>query len=425
VSNLSNVYNKFAKKWGRDISPTVLLIFVVASATTLFALCPILRLSRYMVLCYALIIGSGLLLFKTSAPTGALFIWLGVICYIHKSTPILAALAILMYAIVLLYIIIKEIKRPWIYNTVCVLAMICACSQWLQFWDIAIIFKPVMPGQYTGILGNPNETSAFMAVCLPGFFRRRWIWFIFIPITGLFLAKSLIGVMASAIIGCAWLVSRRSRISLRTACLAAVLICVAVTGYMVHVDHFNWQLQKNSRLIVWQESITASLYKSKSLTGWGFGQYSVVIPMLTAPLSIRDVRIKLAMYAEIEDKKAFIDLINALSKSDVAGYYKTKIYPNEAYFEAHNDYVEILFAAGMMALVLLITAIAHSLWSGWRNPDRIPFYGLLASCAAAGVFFVWQIVPIAIVSIVWAGLCLSARNQIVAGLKSNSTQGVA
>lgn len=405
--NLSTVYNKFTGKWGREISPTVLLIFVVASATTLFALCPALRLSRYMVLCYSLIIACGLLVLKTSVPAGMLFTWLGIVCYIHKSTPILAALAILMYAIVLIFTALKDIKRSWMYNTICVLAMICACSQWLQFWNIPIVFRPVIPGQYPGILSNPNETSAFIAVCLPAFFRLRWIWLILIPLTGIFLAKSLIGVMAAAVIGCVWLFLKRHRISLRTSCLAAALICVAGAAYMIFVDRFNWQLQKNSRLIVWQESVKAAIHKP--VTGWGFGQYSTVIPMLTAPLSISDVRIRQALYADIEDKKAFIDLVNIWSKGDVVNFYKNKTYPDGPYFEAHNDYVEILFAAGITALILLVFAMAHTLWRGWINPDRIPFYGALASCITSMAFFSWQIVPIAIVTIVWVGLCLPSR----------------
>jgi hypothetical protein len=32
-----------------------------------------------------------------------------------------------------------------------------------------------------------------------------------------------------------------------------------------------------------------------------------------------------------------------------------------------------------------------------------PFYGLLASCVGASVWFTWQIVPIAFVTVVWAG----------------------
>lgn len=79
----------------------------------------------------------------------------------------------------------------------------------------------------------------------------------------------------------------------------------------------------------------------------------------------------------------------------------------ETFYEAHNDYVELLYNSGFIGLILFLGAI-------WRmvkiNLVRLNEYriALLSSflCIAinAGGLFVWQIAPIIFNTLVIAGL---------------------
>ena len=135
-----------------------------------------------------------------------------------------------------------------------------------------------------------------------------------------------------------------------------------------------------------------------------------MVPLLSTPLQL-SVADRLRLYQEVEDKKHFAQLAKEITGGDAAAYYAAKKYPQGFYFEAHNEYVEVLFAAGIPGLVFLLAALAHVLWRGFRQEDRIPFYGFLASCVAATIWFIWQIVPIAAITVVWAGLCLAGRGE--------------
>ncbi|MCX5908473.1 MAG: hypothetical protein NTY64_15135 [Deltaproteobacteria bacterium] len=224
-----------------------------------------------------------------------------------------------------------------------------------------------------------------------------------VPLAGLIMARSLNGVLAvSAVASISFIYVCLKRGWRKEAICAGLLILLAGGAYALFIDHFSWKSQKESRLVVWTESVEASL--QKPFFGWGFGQYSKVIPLITAPryMSRED---RILFYKEIEDPGALEVLAKKMSKGDLS-YFRMKEYPGEIFLEAHNEYIEMFFAAGIPGLLLLLAAIGHTMIRGLRKKDRIPFYGFLSSCITAAFFFSWQIVPIAAVTVVWAGFCL-------------------
>lgn len=410
--------------WGRTISPwflnfidgitakrivNALTLFVLFAGITCFATSGNTRLDRYMTFTYAVVAALGLQLSLRSLPVGLFLIWTAISFYIHPLTPILAALTTVLYGGGLLLLTRVSISRQSIYNLICCYAIATVLWQVLQITDLTFGYRPIYGGSYTivGLQTNVNETSALMAICLPAFFRRHWVWFLPVPIAGLIMAESLIGIMAAFVIGSIyilsqWNVTRPYNLIIPKSGLIFLLL-VAGIGYMIFIDKFSFESQKNSRLQTWKESTVIAL--EKPFRGWGYGQFCTVVPLLSTPTQLL-VDDRKRLYAEVEDKGVFLTTANKITGGNAAAYYQAKKYPDHFYFEAHNEYVEVLFAAGIPGLVLLIFALAHILRSGWKKTDRIPFYGLFASCTAATVFSIWQIVPIGVVTVIWAGLCL-------------------
>jgi|GEM_PF-3549556 len=428
------IVNRQIRRWGRKISPwsynklsgainargiiNALTMIALFAGVCLFATSGNTRLDRYMTFTYAIVTAIGLQLLLRSLPAGLFLIWTAICFYTHPLTPILAALTAVIYGGGLYLLSRVPVSNTRIYNLICLYAIATVLWQVLQVADLTIGYRPVYGGSHTivGLQTNVGETSALMAVCLPAFFRRRWVWLAPIPLAGLVMAQATTGMMAAGAVGIVYFLSSARpryfyfyglsrRIKIVTVRIAAVVLVLAAgAGYVMFADPFNWESHKNSRVQTWKESTFIAL--QKPFRGWGYGQFCTVVPLLSTPTQLL-VDDRKRLYLEVEDKGMFLATANKITSGNAEAYYKTKRYPERFYFEAHNEYIEILFAAGIPGLVLLLSALGHILWRGWKSPGRLPFYGLLASCICAGVWFIWQIVPIAVVTVAWAGLCLA------------------
>jgi len=414
------------KEWRREIS-SLLLAFIrdrqrVVNALTVavifigitgFGACQHTRLARYMSITYAVLAALGLQLSLRSLPAGLFIMWTAFIFYVHPMTPILAALTAVLCAGGLLVITSGAAKIKQVaLNMICVYALANVLWQLLQITGHTIGYSPVYHGWFSlvGLQTNIGETSALLAICLPAFFRRRWVWLLPVPIAGIIMAKVTVGMMALGVVGILYVVSVLARRK-KQALIALSLLAATLAAGIVHVtliDPFIWQEHKNSRLQTWEESTLIAL--GKPVRGQGFGQFCTMVPLLSTPLQLT-VADRLRLYDEVEDKEHFKALAQKITGGDAAAYYKDKKYPDHFYFEAHNEFIEVLFAAGIPGLIFLLGALGHIAWRGWKQRDPIPLFGLSASCAAATVWFVWQIVPIAVITVAWVGLCLAGRNE--------------
>lgn len=67
--------------------------------------------------------------------------------------------------------------------------------------------------------------------------------------------------------------------------------------------------------------------------------------------------------------------------------------------QAHNEYVELYFATGLVGILLGLSFLAGSIIRGIGQPDKIPVLCLIASASTAIFFFTWQIAPLAVITL--------------------------
>jgi len=170
-------------------------------------------------------------------------------------------------------------------------------------WQLGKVLGNVSPGS----LLHPNLSGAHIAILLPSLIRGKWIYVL--PIS--FLALYILG--ASLAVGTAVLsLSLLFVIPLDKKYRAPLLLSLgfALFGAFIWGLFFGGYFSNNNRLDVWVESI--QLFFSQSfldiLFGVGLGQYP--------------------------------ELYNAAYKHDAV------------YYHAHNEYIEILYASGVIGLSL-------------------------------------------------------------------------
>jgi hypothetical protein len=254
-----------------------------------------------------------------------------------------------------------------------------------------------------GLLANVNETSALLAVCLPFFFRKRWLWAIPAIVAGLLLARTTNGIIAASVVSAIWLISRYRLIAIVG---VALMIAVGVL-FSAFVDPIDWRGQMQNRGMVYKVTALASTVKP---FGWGFGQFDYVIPLLTHTGVIKakggnDAGTLIAyLFQNVADAdaldRATVRLTGQTEVQGIKDYLTAKENNTTSMFiQAHNDYLEAAFALGIPGLVLLLAFLWRSLVRGFRKKDTLPAYALVASALTACLFFVWQIIPIALVTV--------------------------
>lgn len=292
-------------------------------------------------------------------------------------------------------------RREWVYNTVCGVMIMTVATQVAQM--LGANFPHGIAGFDTyghpGLLGNVNETSCFLAVGLPFFFRRRWVWLIPIMAVGLILARTTNGFFAATLVTSLWvLIHYRKRGLL--AFFVAILIMGTCFLYVTRVDLLDVSKQMGGRGKVWKATLVASTIKP---FGWGFGQYEYVIPLLTHAGHMDGVKI-FPFIAGVKDKKsldnAAMKLAGTTDIDKVRDYVMNKKNGTTSVFvQAHNDYLELLFDIGYGGIVLFMGFMFMSLYMAFTKKDKTPFYSLLASSFTAIFFFSWQLIPVAVITI--------------------------
>lgn len=299
-----------------------------------------------------------------------------------------------------------ELRRSWVYNALCALALINVGVQVLQMFGVSFPpgIKPYEHYGFPGLMGNVNETSVLLAMCLPFFFRRRWVWCIGFIVGGLFMARTTNGILAASIITVIWALLKAGRWEVKVSILAGLLGLGIF--YCTLVDPLSLQKQQGSRGLVYK--VTAQAATVKPL-GWGLGQYDYVMPLLTHYGTIVQSGPQGQAYVEfllsnVADKTALDRTVEKISgeRDPVAmrSFLLSATHNTSAMFlQAHNEYLEAWFALGVPGLLFLLW---QSLSRGYRRSDKIPALALTASALTAVFFFSWQIVPIAVVTV----LCL-------------------
>ncbi len=288
-----------------------------------------------------------------------------------------------------------ENQENVIYDWICIGIIVNTVWQLLQWQGVWWLLLPSSSAyQYTGLMTNTNETSTLIAVCLPAFFRRKRYWFLPFPLIGFYLAISIGGIVAAALVGLIYLAINYRRIGYW------LTIAILIMGFVVGILLFQ---HKGFDKIAYSVTERAGYFSgimpvvNHRVFGWGLGQYKYVVPLVkNSHLMIESTQKK--FYANIGHKKDAVKIYNEV-------YRTRERSEHDVWLEAHNDYLEAWFCFGIVGLALFLFALFDSLRIGFKQ-DSIAFYGFLISAVSALWFFTWQTIPIAIVSVLYLGLII-------------------
>jgi len=285
-----------------------------------------------------------------------------------------------------------------IYDMICVIALLNVLWQILQYFKIYIINWPIegFTAQNVGLMGNTNEVSALLALCLPCFFRRKWVFFIPFICLGLYLAGSRSGVVAAAAVSIIYAISKLERIN-GAVVIVAIIFCLLMVDSFVR-PIFSMDRSFRERITANRTAIDVASYTL--WTGWGIGQFKNVFPLVSAfpRLKTKDAEFLMNNVHDMNTMKSFI--LDKRAKDQ--DYFKSdKI--SCIFLELHNEYLEWFFNTGLIGLTLLMIGLGVLFYHGFAT-GSLAVYGFLASCLCSLWFFGWHIIPTAFITVVYAGI---------------------
>jgi hypothetical protein len=125
-----------------------------------------------------------------------------------------------------------------------------------------------------GCADNTNSAAAFLAMCFPAFFRKRWCFFIPILILAFFLFHALGGIIAACAAALVFLILNFKKRYL----LLVIPSAVVFIAYFSKFEHIQGLLMRD-RGPVWWFHITHLIAK-RPVVGWGLGQSEFLWPII-------------------------------------------------------------------------------------------------------------------------------------------------
>lgn len=322
---------------------------------------------------------------------------------------IILSMSMLYYLGVMAY---QQVSKQAIYNVVCIIALLNVLFAVFQYFGLPLPKHGAEQGKFftghlVGLMANPNELSALLAICLPFFFRRTWTYCIPLIVLGFILARSTNGMLAGSLVTMIWVILRankekslvRRNVKILSVCAGVILLFAA---FITQVDKLDVKDQMAGRGFIYFKTLQIAM--EKPLTGWGFAQYEYIIPLLS--FSRYAPEWEIPFYVDhIKDMETVRQTIKRMAgtdnKNDVAWYLDAPGNNVNAKFgEAHNEYIEQFFTVGLIGSLLMLFVIWAILSKGFRMRDKLPVLSFTASCLTAIFFFTWQIVPLAVLTIV-------------------------
>jgi hypothetical protein len=142
------------------------------------------------------------------------------------------------------------------------------------------------------------------------------------------------------------------------------------------------------------------------------GRRKLLIPVASAGLLMASPLVSSAASYHVLDHIAgrvqvWTVLIKATMAHPVVGWGFVNIRVpagGEIFREAHNEFVEWLFRGGIAGMCIALAFLGRYLREGYKNSDRVPFFGLVGACMAALAFFPWHITQLALITVVYLAL---------------------
>lgn len=206
----------------------------------------------------------------------------------------------------------------------------------------------------TGLVCDLNAASAFIGICTPAMFRKRWKYYLIVPVLGLIIVKSFTGVLAVLLAGLVYIyLSGRKKEAL----LATVIFAELGFIYSQLIDPPDIAM----RLLILKKALELHW---NSMMLWGVGLARFKVPILIEE-PIRPLLIK-ESYAHNEILHYWVELgfaapvlfvlwaVNAFRSSDIvikAGLVAC-ISVSVTYFALHNPVLGFLIATWVAVLTI-------------------------------------------------------------------------
>lgn len=274
-----------------------------------------------------------------------LMLWLLVNVLTHYDKLSYIALNSLFVFTVFFALLTKEvyenrISTTAIFNLICIIALMQTTMGILERFKVPFLLASSCG---TGFFCNSNVAGTALAMMLPAFFRRRWV-FAAIPVAAaVFMSKSttayitlLAGVGALAFFHC------RKKVIMSLIISGIIISGCAIMAMTGDLD--------NARFRIWRITFTEFVPKHP-VSGFGLGHFKSVVPAV--------------------QKRVWHD--------------------REIFIHPHNEYARMAMETGIVGLVLMIIAIGSFLSMSFCFRDHIPFCGITASMVGACGIFIWSL----------------------------------
>jgi len=259
---------------------------------------------------------------------------------------------------------LTEERIQKVLNAVCVVGIIQALWMVLQSAGIWILVYSTnrYPGAVFGFQDHHNLAAALLALTLPAFFREKYNLFIPFIWYGLFLSKSLSGILPAAIVTAIYVFIRFRR-DKRILSLFTCLFLASGWAYVTFFENLGVALSSQGRFGTWA-GIFQKMVAEKWLTGWGIGEFKIVW--------------------------------NTIYKA-----------PVEPFLQAHNDYLQVWAEIGLIGLIIvsgfignIIFNYLHGILKGKPQGYHLAFAGFFITVLNAFANFLFH-TPVAIISLMY------------------------
>lgn len=252
-----------------------------------------------------------------------------------------------------------------ILNAICVMSLLQTLWMILQSLNIWILVYSTgrYPGMAFGFQDHSNLAAAVLALSLPAFFRPKWNLFIPFIWVGLFLSKSMGGIVPGVLVTLGYVLVRFNgrKLSLFLfLCLFFVLGAVYITFF----EDLSLVFRDQGRFWTWT-NIFQKMVSQKWMFGWGIGEFKIKW---------------------------------------------MEIYPTttEPFMQAHNDYLQVWSEIGLVGLVIILGFIFSVCYRYFKKPGKneyyhIAFAGFIVTVLNAFVNFLFH-TPVALISLVYLAI---------------------
>lgn len=285
-----------------------------------------------------------------------------------------------------------------VLDVVAMIVLTNVAMEVMQAFGLWIPRAPVHATAPIGLMSNADETSVLLGIAAPVFFRKGWWKLLPLVVLGIILSRVWIGMIT--LMACLGLWLWREK-GFRLAALSVVAGVLAMVAVSVHVG-WSWQGHVWGRLALYED--TEKIAMVKPVFGWGLGQYRGVMPLVTSS-SVLSPEQRSRYLTMIADRDALYAAARALAGTDNEEAIKAWLYDPKNFrygvsSEAHNDWLEGLFAFGSVGFALMVCFAIGLLVPGLRlRALTIPCLMVVASCISAFAFFTWQIVPLSALTV--------------------------